>query len=167
MTIEDLVNKSDIMPGAYLYELWKYYEKVRVILASDLTKFRESGACRTIADLNCTHRSTSQIPRWLEDYIESIGKTPNLFDPVELSIAMTRHAREWAYNGEICVCGYIPSQTIRNFWEALASVVHGSFEKVCMVDVQSHRATQNAKHFTGRVSFIPRAGSRGPSSPNR
>jgi hypothetical protein len=40
MTIEDFDNKLDIMPGASLYELWKYHERVRAILASDLTEFR-------------------------------------------------------------------------------------------------------------------------------
>jgi hypothetical protein len=33
MTIEDLKDKLDIMPGASLYELRKYYERVRTILA--------------------------------------------------------------------------------------------------------------------------------------
>ena len=32
------------MPGAYLYELWKYYETVRTILVLGLAEFRESGA---------------------------------------------------------------------------------------------------------------------------
>jgi hypothetical protein len=35
--IEDFGNKLDIMSGASLYELWKYHERVRDILASDLT----------------------------------------------------------------------------------------------------------------------------------
>jgi hypothetical protein len=32
------------MQGTSLHELWKYYEGVRAILASDLTEFRESTA---------------------------------------------------------------------------------------------------------------------------
>jgi hypothetical protein len=44
MTIEDLDEKLDIMPGASLYELWKYHERVQANLASDLTEFRTSGA---------------------------------------------------------------------------------------------------------------------------
>jgi hypothetical protein len=167
MTIDDLVDKADIMPGAYLYELWKYHERVRAILASDLTEFRASGACGTITDLRCTDLSTSQTPRWLDQYIGSIGKTPNLFDSAEFNIAMAGHFKDWVWTEGVCGCVSMPSQTIRNFWEALASVVHGSFEKVCGVDVQSYGATENVEPFTGRVNFISRAGSGGPSRPNQ
>jgi hypothetical protein len=164
MTIEDLVDKPDIMPGAYLYELWKYHEKVRAILASDLTEFRMSGARGTLASLRCIYPSSSQIPGWLDSYIDSIGKAPNLFDPAELNTATSRHTSDMAWTRKRCACMSIPSQTIRNFWRALASVVHGSFEKVIMVDVQSYRATYNVEPFTGRVSSGSRAGPRGPSS---
>jgi hypothetical protein len=128
MTIEDFDNKLDIMPGASLYELWKYHEGVRAILASDLTDFRMSRAGGTITGLRCTELSSSQIPSWLDDYIESIGKTPNLFDSAEFNIAVARHIKFKA-NDRSCECATIPSQTIRDFREALASVVHGSFEK--------------------------------------
>jgi hypothetical protein len=141
MTIEDLVNKLDIVPGASLYELWKYHERVRAILASDLTEFRESGARGTMTGIPCNQHSSSQIPGWLGQYIESIGKTPNLFDPAELNVAMARHINDAAQYRMYCDCKSIPSQNIRDFWEALESVVHGSFEKVRTVDVQSYRAT--------------------------
>jgi hypothetical protein len=136
MTVEDLDNMLDIVPGASLYELWKYRKTVLAILASDLTEFRRSGAHGTITDLLCTQLGTSQIPRWLDDYIDSIGKTPNLFDLVELNIAMARHIKDKA-NEVSCECVSIPSQTIRDFWEALVSVVHGSFEEVCVVGIPS------------------------------
>jgi hypothetical protein len=129
MTIENFYNKLDIMPGAFLYELWKYRERVRTILASDLTEFRACRACGTITSLRCTELSSSQIPSWLDHYIESIGKAPNLFDTAELNFALARHTKDKA-NEQSCECASIPSQTIRDFWEALASVVHGSFEKV-------------------------------------
>jgi hypothetical protein len=138
MTIENFDNKLDIMPGTCLYELWKYHERVRVMLASDLTDFRMSQAQGTITGLCCTHFSSSQIPSWLDQYIESIGNSPNLFDFAELNIAMARHTKENQFN---CECASIPSQTIRDFWEALASVVHGCFGKVSTVDVQSYGST--------------------------
>ena len=50
MTIEDF-DKPDIMPGASLYELWKYHEKVRAVLASDLAEFR---VWRSRHDDRCT-----------------------------------------------------------------------------------------------------------------
>jgi hypothetical protein len=130
MTVEDLVDKPNIMPGAYLYELWKYHEKVRAILVSDLTEFRASGARSTMIGVTCTSTSTSQIPWWLDEYIKSIGTTPNLFDLAELNIAMASHFKDWVWFKGLCGCVTMPSQTIRNFWEALASVVHGSFAKV-------------------------------------
>jgi hypothetical protein len=135
-TIEDLDNKFDIMSGSSLYELLKYQERVQAILASDLAEFSASCARGTITGLRCTELSSSQIPSWLDKYIESIGKNPSLFDPAELNIAMVCHTKAKANNN--CKCGSIPSQTIRDFWEALASVVHGSFEKVSMADVQSY-----------------------------
>ncbi|KAF8491521.1 hypothetical protein F5888DRAFT_1054043 [Russula emetica] len=125
MTIENFVNKLDIMPGAFLYELWKYYEEVRAILASDLTEFRESGAHSTITGLRCAV-TASQIPSWLDQYIDSIGKSPNLFHTAEFSIVMARHIISETRN---CQCASIHSQTIRDFWAALASVIHDSFEK--------------------------------------
>jgi BTB/POZ domain len=132
MTIEDLDNKLDIMPGASLYELWKYYERVRVVLASDLAEFRESGARGTVTGLPCTRHPSSQIPRWLDQFIESITITPNLFDSAELHIAMVRHLRvKPTWFGILdCKCLSIPGQTIREFWEALAPVVNSSFLKV-------------------------------------
>ena len=149
MTIEDFDNKLDIMPGASLYELWNYHERVRTILASDLTEFRNSGAHRTIKGLRCTGLTSSQLPRWLDQYIESIAKNPRLFDTAELNMAMARHIKDgdivashrlgWMSSKQIkqnsCECAAISSQTIRDFWEALASTVHGSFEKVSVVDV--------------------------------
>jgi hypothetical protein len=137
MTIEDFDSRLDIMPGASLYELWKYRERALAILASDLTEFRTSCARGTITGLCCTKLSSSKIPSWLDEYIESIGKTPNLFDLAELNTVMVRHVKDNA-NQASCGCASIPSQTIRNFWEALESVVHGSLEKVSVVDISNH-----------------------------
>jgi hypothetical protein len=131
MTIEDFENKLDIMPGASLYELWKYHEGVRVILASDLAEFRESGVQGTMTGLRCTELTSSQIPTWLDQYIISMGNAPNLFDPLELNIAMTRHIKSGRYGG--CECGSMSSQTMHGFWEALVSVVNGSLEKVSVM----------------------------------
>ena len=136
MTIEDLDNKLDIMPGASLYELWKYHERVRVALQSDLTEFRESGARGTMTSLCCTELSSSQIPSWVDRYIVSLGNAPNLFDPLEFNIAMTRHIMNGGSRG--CGCGSISSQTIHEFWEALVSVVHDCFEIVSVIDIPSY-----------------------------
>ena len=129
MFIEDFDDKLDIMPGASLYELWKYHESVRAILASDLAEFRTSCAGGMITGLRCTELSPSQIPSWLDRYIESIGENPSLFDSTELSIVMARHVKDKA-NEPGCKCASIANYTMREFWEALASVVDGGFDKV-------------------------------------
>ena len=137
MDIGDLEDKLDIMPGASLYELWKYNERARAVLKLDLTEFRTSGARETLTGLNCVQLSSFQIPRWLDDYIASIGDAPNLFDLIEFHMALARHVKngEPGYNGNRCTCVYVPIQTIRNFWQALASVVHDSFRKVSVINL--------------------------------
>ena len=135
MFIEDFDNNLDIMPGASLYELWKYHQSVRAILASDLAEFRTSCAGGSITGLRCTELSSSQIPSWLDRYIESIGENPSLFDSTEFSIAMARHVKDKA-NEPGCKCATIPNYTMREFWEALAFVVDGGFNKVSDVDVE-------------------------------
>ena len=138
ITIEDLEDKLGIMPGASLYELSKYYERVRTVLVLDLKEFRESGAQGTMSGLRCAALGSSS---WVDQYIVSMGNAPNLFDPFELNIAMTRHIKDvtdvdndldciWARG---CKCGSISRQTMREFWEALESVVNGSFEKVIVM----------------------------------
>ena len=133
MTIEDLEDKLDAMQGTSLYELWKYYEEARAILASDLTEFRTStsGVRSALGGLRCSASGSSQIPRWLEDYIKSIGDTPHLFDFVEFNMALARHMRD----GYGCSCTSMSNQTIRSVWDILAPVVHGSLEKVSEVNV--------------------------------
>ena len=137
MTIEDFDKNLGFMSGAALYELLKYHEKVRAILASDLTEFTTSGARGTITRVNCTKLTSSQIPSWLDQYIRSIGKNPNIFDSAELNIAMVHHLQAGYMSKECCKCASIASQTIRKFWEALTIVVDGSFEKVSIVDTPS------------------------------
>ena len=133
MAIEDFENKLEVMTGASLYELWKYYKRVQVILESDLTKFQMSCARGTITGLRCTNHSSSQIPIWLDQYINCMKNSPNLFDFAGLNIAMARHIK----NEPGCGCASISIQTISSFWEALTSVVHGGFEKVSVVVIQS------------------------------
>jgi hypothetical protein len=139
ITIEDLANELKIMSGSSLYKLYQYFESFQAILASGLKEFRAFRAGGTIIGLHCSESRSSRIPIWLDQYIVSIGKAPRLFDSAEFNIAMARHIKDKA-NELGCECASIPSKTIRDFWEALASVVHGSFEKVSMVDVQSFEA---------------------------
>jgi len=131
MNIED---KVDVVQGAALYELWNYYENFRAVLKLELTVFRSSSARGTLAGLHCVELASSQIPCWLDNYIASIRNSPNLFDIIEFNTILARHIKDESQNLR-CQCSSIPSKTIRNFWEALASVVRGCFEKVNMFDV--------------------------------
>ena len=137
MTIEDFDDMLVNMPGASLYELWKYHERVRVIFTTDLAEFRRSCAHGVILGLRCTEMSISmfaRIPTWLYLYIKSIEANPTLFDSAEFNITMARHIKEKAKETG-CECASVFSQTMRNFWEALTSVVDGSFKKVSVVDI--------------------------------
>ena len=133
MTIENFDNKLDSMPGASLYELWKYHERVRAILGPDLTEFRTSGARGTVTGFRCEEYSSSHIPQWVDQYIESIGNAPNLLDLIEFNIAMARHIKRAKGGKRSCECASVSRQTICDFWAVLASIVRGSFEKASVV----------------------------------
>ena len=136
MTIGSFDNKLDIVPGASLYELWKYHERVRAVLTSDLAEFTESGARGIMAGLPFTKLSSSKILRWLDRHMESMAINPHLLGVLASAepYIMARHFDDMTITS-IWKCASIPSQTIRQFWEALVSVVHGSFEKVIVVDI--------------------------------
>jgi hypothetical protein len=127
MNIEDMV---ELVQGPSLYELWKYFENLRAILKVDLTKFKMSGACDAWTSVQCVESSSFRIPRWLDAYIESIGDAPNLFDVIQFNIALVRHIQVGGSPNRGCICGFISSQTICDFWEALTSVIHSSFKNV-------------------------------------
>ncbi|KAH9974619.1 hypothetical protein BGW80DRAFT_1251359 [Lactifluus volemus] len=154
MTLEDLEDKLDITSGAALYQLWMYHEKIRTVLASDLAEFRESGASGTLTGSNCVASSPSLIPRWLEEYIESIGRSPNLFDPLEFDIARTRHI-----NHDKCTSTCLTSQTIWTFRKALTTVVYGSIEKaepsLFLAPERDGSNHDEPKKGARKVSFVP------------
>ena len=64
--------------------------------------------------LRCEEYSYLQIPNWLDQCIESVGKAPNLLDLVELNAAMARHTRPFRNEfKDVCKCASISSQTTR------------------------------------------------------
>ena len=69
ITIENLGDELDVMPGAPLYELWNYYERARDILTKDLTVFKMSGAGGTLSGIRCIKLSSAEIPSWIDSYI--------------------------------------------------------------------------------------------------
>jgi hypothetical protein len=148
--ISEAFNK---IPGAALYELWKYNGRVQTILASDLTGFRMSSARGTITGLLCTELSHSQIPMWLDQYIEAIGKQVFLFDYAVFSMLLASHVKDKAMELG-CQCMSIPMQTIRDFWEALASVVQDSFEKVIVCRTKEPLQLLNLLQAESALSLV-------------
>jgi hypothetical protein len=137
MVIEDLGNKLEFsgMTGAYLYELWKYHERVRTDLKSGLPEFRNSRLPKGMKTLCCTtyhgYDSDQSFQRWLDNYIKSIAEAPHLFDFIEFENARTRHIKEIQDSySTACSCVHISSQLRRAFWEALTAFVDGAIEGV-------------------------------------
>ncbi|KAH9080632.1 hypothetical protein EDB83DRAFT_1002714 [Lactarius deliciosus] len=135
ITIEVLEDKLDIMPGAHLHLLWKYYQRVRINLRSDLMAFRTNGAHSTLADLTCSAVSSSGIPSWLDDYIVSIGEDPSLFDLNELYICLARHIVATSQSTVCGTCGTVSAKMMRAFWNAFTAVVNDSMTKVSATQV--------------------------------
>jgi hypothetical protein len=131
MTFDNLDGQLEIMPGAFLYELWKYHQRVRGNLLLDLLGFRMTGARGTLKDLHCVKLTSFGIPLWLEDYIESIRNAPSSFDLTKFHMSLTRHTSPTATSSSGCPsCASISSEVIHAFWAALTAVVHNSFRRV-------------------------------------
>ena len=143
MVIEDLGDKLEFsdMTGTYLHELWKYHERVRTDLKSDIPEFRNSGLPEGMKGLFCSmfHSSSvgpSSFPQWLGNYIDSIAGAPHLFDLIEFEDARARHIMEIQTNySRPCSCFDISSQLRRDFWDALTGFIDEVIEKVCIIGV--------------------------------
>ena len=81
LTIEVLEDKLDVMSGSFLLELWKYHQRVRTHLASDLDQFKTNSTCAKME--GCISPSPLCIPLWFDGYITSISQKPSLLDHME------------------------------------------------------------------------------------
>ena len=127
LTIENLEGKLDAMPGDHLYELWRYHQKVKANLSSNIDEFRQSGACcSAFQGLDCG------IPKWIEDYICTLVQEPSHFDIIQFTLAwhVSCSARPNIKRGARSYCSRLPGQTIGKFWTALTTFVHANMEKV-------------------------------------
>ncbi|KAH9058203.1 hypothetical protein EDB87DRAFT_1627107 [Lactarius vividus] len=118
LTIES--PELEVVPGAYLHELWNYHKTVR----AQFLHHSWSGAApmfnATLNDLSCTRSN------WAEAYVISIRKNPSLFDPIEFQMALAPHTTKTVGSSRNSVagcprCTNIPVETIRAFWTALAA----------------------------------------------
>ncbi|KAI0295146.1 hypothetical protein B0F90DRAFT_1820632 [Multifurca ochricompacta] len=125
LIIEDFSDKHDMMPGAFLHELWKYHDRVRRNLASDLEEFKTSRAPYILNGLQCT---ASGSP--VDNYITSLKKTPALFDLTKFHMSLANPVQGQSRKGHSCTaCEDMSSKEIRAFWVALTAVVHDSMTK--------------------------------------
>ncbi|KAH9058175.1 hypothetical protein EDB87DRAFT_1685494 [Lactarius vividus] len=129
MTIENLEDKLDVMPGSFLHELWKYHQRVRGSLMLDLIEFRRSGARGTLKDLQCSNLSSFGYPSWLDDYFVSISKSPAAFDITRFHMALTRHCAPGGFSSGCTHCASISIETIQLLWTALTAVFHKSLRR--------------------------------------
>ncbi|KAH9053907.1 hypothetical protein EDB87DRAFT_1689686 [Lactarius vividus] len=132
MVLEDLDDKLEYSPemtGAYLHELWKYHQRVQADLKSNVLEFRNSGLPDVVRDLRCSVPRSSSLPQWLDGYIGSIAEALPLFDLIEFENTRALHIKSSFYHPRSCSCIDISSHVIRSFWEALTTVVHGTIEK--------------------------------------
>ncbi|KAI0248055.1 hypothetical protein BJV78DRAFT_1285095 [Lactifluus subvellereus] len=131
LTLDSLEDKLDMMPGACLHELWKYHERVKWDLTSDLEEFRTSHAKEALGDSTCQSLTASGIPTWLDHYIGNIGSAPASFDRTEFYMAFSSHVRGLGNKRGIgCTpCALRPRDETRAFWAALTSAVHRSMAK--------------------------------------
>ena len=137
LNIRDLAEeqKLDMMPNSFLYELWKYQERVRSNLASDLNEFKRSKVLTILGELSISSESLtdSSIPSWLESYISTIGtgRVPVSLDPTDFHMDLEYHCRTgWGSIRGCTSCSDISRESIRELWGALTDVVRGSISKV-------------------------------------
>jgi hypothetical protein len=134
LNIEDLSKekKLDLMPGAFLHELWKYHQRARSNLTSDLEEFRNSNVLTILGDLDCNSLANSGLPVWLDSYISDIGTAhvPALLDLTDFHMRLAEHIGSRRRKGGCDSCSYLSRENIRTFWVALTAVVHGGITKV-------------------------------------
>jgi hypothetical protein len=147
LTLEKFV---DVMPGAYLHELWKYHKRVQARLKYEHDLSNAGAVLSAFRDFKCSQHGNTGPPLWVSSYIGSIAENPSFFDPIEFQMALMRYTSS-SNTGRQTVnslfpsimppiggcdsCIHIPAETMRTFWTTLATTVHRSMEQVSIVDV--------------------------------
>jgi hypothetical protein len=135
MSIEDLeaTGKLDNVSGALLHELWGYHQRVREYLADDLTAFMMLGTGARI-NFRCIKLTSSDVPVWLNDYIDSIAIDPARFSLSEFHTALMRHVTSAGsrFSRSCHSCASITSDRIDSFWTTFSDVVQRSIENVSL-----------------------------------
>ncbi|KAF8502676.1 hypothetical protein F5888DRAFT_1800213 [Russula emetica] len=131
LTIQDLAEEHqlDLMPGSFLHELWKYHQRVRSNLTSDLNEFKKSSALP--GDSGCESLADSGLPDWLDSYISGFetARVPAFLDLADFYTKLVEHIEHQRSNGGCTSCLGMLGKKIRVIWEALTAIVHGSIVK--------------------------------------
>ena len=144
MTIHDLEDNLDTVPGAALAELWKYRRHVcshihrahklnteKILYALDQLQVDLSGS--SCAELDA---SEFNIPAWLAQYITTVVYNPALFDITTFHLAFSNHISPPGTSDNCEHCKSIPGENIRQLWAALTAVFHE-----CIRNVSPHPPT--------------------------
>ena len=130
LTIEKF---QDVVPGAYLHELWKYHQRFQAQLKSGSPLSRAAGVLNAF---KCSQSNTSP-PGWIHSFIGSIMRDPTLFDPIEFQLALMRHTMATVLVDRLgnpragcIICTQISAEEFRTFWTTLADMFHRGMEKV-------------------------------------
>jgi hypothetical protein len=75
LTIDSLDKKLEMMPGAFLHELWKYHQRVRANLTSNLQDFTASCAHAMFKFNTCTPLAAPGVPSWLVTFLLDVCPT--------------------------------------------------------------------------------------------
>ena len=131
LTIEDLLKeeKLDIMSGAFLYELWKYHQRVRSNLIFELREFKRSTTLAILGDFSCDFFNNEGLPCWLDNYLSSIGtgRVPAFIDLTDFHMELLEHIED---QSGCATCSGLSQNKIREFWKALTATVHGVMAEV-------------------------------------
>ena len=153
LTVENLEDKLDVMPGDHLHELWKYHRRLREKLVFHVDEFRRSSAYRALNGLNCVLLSRFEIPKWIDDYICSIASTPSSFNLFEFQSALARHVSgRDKTQGKQCssLCTCLPEEAMDKFWTGLTAFVNANMEEV----TNAHVSTSYANSSSYRLNQI-------------
>jgi hypothetical protein len=135
VTIEGLEDHLGIISGDHLHELWTYHQKVQENLVSNIDGFRGSDAYKALDCLKCVDLAPSGIPKWIDDYVCFMARTPSSFDLLELQSALVRHLSADFLHQRCSSCTSLPRQVVDEFWTALTTFIHGNMEQVSMAYV--------------------------------
>lgn len=132
LTIENLEDKLDVMPGDHLHELWKYHRRLQSKLVSNINDFRLSSADKVLIGLNCAVLARSKIPKWIDDYIYFMASAPSSFNLFEFQSALARHVsgRDRTHGKPCSFCLCLPEEAMDKFWTALTAFVNTNMEEV-------------------------------------